>query len=240
MLPQFAGDRSVLEALIAEHKAKLVIIEPLAAFLCGPDANKDQEIRRVLYKLSKLAEKYNCAIIVMRHLNKSGGGKALYRGNMSIGVIGHARIGLLIAEDPDNDAFRILSMTKINCGPKQKSMRFTLEPVGEVCRIQWAGQSNYSADDLMQQPTSQEKSKKEDANTKIAQAKAIFTMLLEAKAGVIPIKETKDELHKADISKHSIETAIKELGLTVQYDTMPDGTRVYFWVSPTVPKPPGE
>jgi hypothetical protein len=131
-------------------------------------------------------------------------------------------------------------MTKINCGPKQKSMRFTLEPVGEVCRIQWAGQSNYSADDLMQQPTSQEKSKKEDANTKIAQAKAIFTMLLEAKAGVIPIKETKDELHKADISKHSIETAIKELGLTVQYDTMPDGTRVYFWVSPTVPKPPGE
>jgi RecA-family ATPase len=79
MLPQFAGDRSVLEALIAEHKAKLVIIEPLAAFLCGPDANKDQEIRRVLYKLSKLAEKYNCAIIVLRHLNK--GGKAIYRGN---------------------------------------------------------------------------------------------------------------------------------------------------------------
>jgi hypothetical protein len=60
-----------------------------------PDANKDQEICRVLYKLSKLAEKYNCAIIVMRHLNKSGGGKAIYRGNMSIGVIDHARVGWL-------------------------------------------------------------------------------------------------------------------------------------------------
>jgi hypothetical protein len=32
----------------------------------------------------------------MRHMNNSGGGKALYRGNMSIGVIGHARIGLLL------------------------------------------------------------------------------------------------------------------------------------------------
>jgi hypothetical protein len=58
----------------------------------------------VLYKLSKLAEKYNYAIIVMRHLNKSGDGKALYRGNMSIGVVGHARIGLLIAEDPNAPA----------------------------------------------------------------------------------------------------------------------------------------
>jgi hypothetical protein len=37
---------------IAEHKAKLVIIEPLAAFLAGPDAIN--EIRRVLCKLSKI------------------------------------------------------------------------------------------------------------------------------------------------------------------------------------------
>ena len=89
-------DLDHIEAVIAEHNAKLVIIEPLAAFLCGPDANKDQEIRHVIYKLSKLAEKYNCAIIVMRRLNKSGGGKAIYRGNMSIGVIGPASIGLLL------------------------------------------------------------------------------------------------------------------------------------------------
>jgi hypothetical protein len=39
----------------------------------------------VLYKLSKIAERNNCTIIVLRHLNKSGGGKAIYLGNMSIG-----------------------------------------------------------------------------------------------------------------------------------------------------------
>jgi hypothetical protein len=33
----------------SNYRAKLLIIEPLAAFLAGPDANKDQEIRRVLY-----------------------------------------------------------------------------------------------------------------------------------------------------------------------------------------------
>ncbi len=90
----------------------------------------------------------------------------------------------------------------------------------------------------MQQPTNQEKVQKEDANTKIAQAKALLTMLLEQKHGTITIKETKEELHKADIGKTAIEQAIKQLGLTTQYDTMPDNTRVYFWVAPTVPKYP--
>src|SRR5260221_9042959 len=90
--PEIPLDLDLIESVIKEHKAKLLIIEPLAAFLAGPDANKDQEIRRVLYKLGKIAERNNCTIIVLRHLNKSGGGKASYRGNMSIGIIGHAQI----------------------------------------------------------------------------------------------------------------------------------------------------
>jgi AAA domain len=80
--PEIPADLELIESVIKEHKAKLVIIEPLAAFLAGPDANKDQEIRRVLYKLSKIAERNNCTIIVLRHLNKSGGGKAIYRGDI--------------------------------------------------------------------------------------------------------------------------------------------------------------
>ena len=94
---------------ITTETGKLLIIEPLAAFLAGPDANKDQEIRRVLYKLSKIAERNNCTIIVLRHLNKSGGGKAIYRGNVSIGVIGHARVGWLVAEDLEHERYRRLA-----------------------------------------------------------------------------------------------------------------------------------
>jgi RecA-family ATPase len=74
--PEIPADLELIESVVREHKAKLLIIEPLAAFLAGPDANKDQEIRRVLYKLSKIAERNNCTIIVLRHLNKSSrGGK---------------------------------------------------------------------------------------------------------------------------------------------------------------------
>ena len=138
---ELPADIDLIEAIVAENDARLLIIEPLAAFLAGADANKDQDIRRVLYRLSKVAERRDCTTVAMRHLNKSPGGKAIYRGNMSIGVIGHARLALLVGEDPDDERYRILAMSKINCAAKQASLRFALEPVPEldVCKIAWLG-----------------------------------------------------------------------------------------------------
>ncbi len=153
----------LIERIVAENDARLLIIEPLAAFLAGADANKDQEIRRVLYRLSKVAERRDCTTVTMRHLNKTSGGKAIYRGNMSIGVIGHARIGLLVGEDPDDERYRVLAMAKINCAAKQASLRFALEPVPEldVCKITWLGPAPY-ADDLVSTQRSEEQKSRFD------------------------------------------------------------------------------
>jgi hypothetical protein len=81
---------------------------------------KEDGKRRVLFKLSKVAERCRCTIICMRHLNKGSGTKATYRGNSSIGVIGHARAGLLVAQDPDNPKARILAMSKCNLAAMPK------------------------------------------------------------------------------------------------------------------------
>ena len=59
-LPPFCNDaKTPPPTNIGEHKAKLVIIEPLATVLAAIDANK--EIRRVLYMLSKIAERRTLA-----------------------------------------------------------------------------------------------------------------------------------------------------------------------------------
>src|SRR5207237_5685525 len=135
--------------------------------LFGSDANKDQEIRRVLYRLSQIAERCRGAATTVRHLNKGHGGKALYRGNMSIGVIGHARAGLLVAEDPDDAGTRVLAVTKCNLAARPASLRFALEPVGDVCRIDWRGPSSYHADQLVASPrTEEQKAQHEEARTK--------------------------------------------------------------------------
>jgi hypothetical protein len=81
------NDLPVIEAKISQHGIKLLIIDPLFAFLEGRiDSYQDQHIRQALYPLRMLARRTGCAIILIRHLNKSGSGKALHRGGGSVGI----------------------------------------------------------------------------------------------------------------------------------------------------------
>ena len=113
---QIPDDAPLLARLIAQQDARLLIIDPLLAFLAGADANCDQHIRRVLQQISSLAQQHGCAVICVRHLNKGASPKAVYRGSGSIGMIGHARTGLLVAQDPNDDEQRILAVSKCNMG----------------------------------------------------------------------------------------------------------------------------
>jgi hypothetical protein len=225
-------DIAFIASKIAEHDAKLLIIDPLMAFLYGADANKDQEIRRVLYKLSKIAERHRCAIVLMRHLNKGGGTKAIYRGNSSIGVIGHARAGLLVAINPDNDHQRILAVTKCNLAAKPQSLTFVLDPIGDVCRIGWVGTSNLSADDLVQPvDTPDQKAVKEEKQTKCEQCQDLLSEILSD--GPKEIKQLKKECSEAGCSASTVERAAKALGLLMAIVTNPDtGKNLYTWELP--------
>ncbi len=225
----------LLELHIKAYDARLLIIDPMAAFVVGADANKDQEIRRVLYQLSKIGEKYRCTIVVMRHLNKRSGGSAIYRGNMSIGVIGHARTGLLVAPHPDDEDQRILAVSKCNLAAKPEALAYRLEPQGEVCRVAWLGQTHFSADELVQQPqTDEERSAREAKATRVQMAREILELLLkDAPAGRLNIKQAKAELQSAGLHGSSVDRAVKQLGLAVTYDTDKDGKRIYYWSAQT-------
>ena len=67
-------------------------------------------VRRAFHALRGLAERTGVAIVAVRHLNKASGANPLYRGGGSIGIIGAARCGLLLAPDPDDPERRILAV----------------------------------------------------------------------------------------------------------------------------------
>jgi RecA-family ATPase len=229
-------DLKFIEQILGDNQTKLWIIDPLMAFLFGADANKDQEIRRVLHKISQIAERVRCAPIAMRHLNKSNNTKAIYRGNSSIGVIGHARVGLIVGKDPDDENKRILAQQKNNIASKQTSLRYMLDPIGEVCRVAWQGQSKYKADQLLEEPTDEEKETKQEMTTKVVLAKSILTTYLAA--GPKPVEECFKECGKLGISKTTTERAKKQLNLALNWTTDPNiGTNIYTW---QLPQPNGE
>ena len=102
--PLTLADASYIETRIRHHKAALLVMDPLMAFMpSGTDSNVDSDVRVHLAGLRLAAERTGCAIVLVRHLNKSGGTNPVYRGGGSIGFIGAARMGFLVAPAPADD-----------------------------------------------------------------------------------------------------------------------------------------
>jgi RecA-family ATPase len=94
MIPEHTG--AIRDKIIETH-AKLVVIDSLMAYLSPKlSANYDQDVRRALKPLRKIAEETGALILVVRHLNEQGGKQAIYRGGGSVGIIGGARTAWIV------------------------------------------------------------------------------------------------------------------------------------------------
>jgi len=148
-----------LEAAIKEYEAKLVILDPLTAFLgADMDMHRANEVRPMMSVLSLIASQYNCAILALRHWTKTSGGRAKYRGQGNIDFTAAARSVLVVGESPEDDRLRILAQSKNSLTGLGKSIVFQISEEG----LTWAGTSELSADDLSQmQPTKRQHQRKE-------------------------------------------------------------------------------
>jgi hypothetical protein len=150
-------DIPYLEDAIEAVGASLVVIDPLMAFLEGRvNSWRDQDVRAALAPLAEVARNTWTAIVILRHLNKAAGASAIYRGGGSIGIIGAARSGLLVAKSPDDPEHeRVLASTKSNLGPPMPSLRYRIEanpPVNGVPGVPWVdwqGECELSATQLL-------------------------------------------------------------------------------------------
>jgi len=144
-----------LEVGIRRHNAILVVIDPLMAVLGrNIDSSRDQDVREVLTPLAQLAERTGCAILIIRHLNKGNSANSLYRGAGSIGIIAAARIGLLVAHDPDDEQKRVFATIKNNLSKVATNLTFqVVENERGVPYIQWLGENHHTTSTLLRPGT---------------------------------------------------------------------------------------
>jgi hypothetical protein len=148
--PVLPWDLALVESRIAGRQIVLVIVDPFMAYLDGEiDAHRDQDVRRCLHGLKLLAERTGVAIVIIRHLNKLVGGPALYRGGGSIGITGAVRSALVVGRDPKDPHTCVLAPVKCNLAAKPKALTYGLEPVGDVARVGWGGETDLEADDIL-------------------------------------------------------------------------------------------
>jgi hypothetical protein len=151
LLLRLPSDVAVLARLIEQTGAKLVVIDPIVAFLDpGVQVASDASVRQALQPLIDLAQRFQCVILLVRHLNKTASHAAMYRGGGSIGFVGVCRSAWLVARAPKNPRQCILAEVKNNLAGPQTSLRYeVVAPAGEVARVNWLGLCSLNADQVL-------------------------------------------------------------------------------------------
>ncbi len=222
------ADIGNLEILVQRTGAVLVVVDVLSAFLASKvDSYRDQDVRGALMPLAKMAERCGCCVVVIRHLTKGGGAKALYRGQGSIGIVGAARVGLIAATDPEDDTRRILAVSKSNLAAVPESIAYRLVSSDEhgCGRIQWEGVTRYRADDLVADRHDNPDDDRDDA------ARVLESILTD---GPRWAKEAVDEMAAAGFSKDQAKRAKSRLKVqSVKYGRPGDAEQGWKWALPT-------
>ncbi|MFZ0273956.1 MAG: AAA family ATPase [Acidobacteriaceae bacterium] len=212
------ADISTLEAAISQTDARLVIVDPIQSYLgANVDLHRSNETRPVMDGLSKMAESCGCAILLLRHLSKQSGGKAIFRGLGSIDLTGAVRSEMLVGSLPDDPDARALVHVKSNVGPFSRALGYTIDGDGH---FMWTGESRITAADLLAAPAG-------PADHKLAEASQWLAELL--KQGSLEQKEVREQANGAGIAYATLRRAKNTLRVHSYKATM---TGPWLWALP--------
>ncbi len=190
---------TILNNYLERVRPALIIIDPLVAYLgASVDIHRANETRAVMAQLAKLAEKFNVAILAIRHLTKGGMSKAIYRGLGSIDFTAACRSVLLAGCDPQNSQSRALVQIKSNHAPFGPAIGFELRDGG----FYWTGESTLTATQILATDTGTGASELDEAMTFLKD---------ELADGEVPAKDIYQAAQNTGIAKRTLERAKAKL-----------------------------
>jgi hypothetical protein len=137
------------DAIKQTPDSRLIVIDPISAYLGGVDSHNNTEVRGLLAPLAELAARTGVAILAVTHLRKSGG-SAIYRAMGSLAFAAAARAVWGIAEDADDPEKRIMVRVKGNLSHDPGGLAYRIEVALDIPRIAWEpGAVNLRADDVL-------------------------------------------------------------------------------------------
>lgn len=196
-----------IENTIRDFNAKLLILDPLQAFVPSDgDMQSASRMRTIMRKLGDVAEKYGCAVVLIGHMNKSSGGKNLYRGLGSIDIAALARSVLMITRDQEHSDIRYMFQIKSNLAADGCAISFTFD---EEHGFQWIGKCTIQKKDALcacKIPKSKKERAKEYLKIILSAGDMLSTDVLERMEmlGIMErtVRSAQKELHIKSYRKH--------------------------------------
>lgn len=219
-----------IEQALKEKHPKLMIFDPIQAYLGTElDMHRANEVRPVLTELSRLAEEYKCAMVLVAHMSKMSSNSALYRALGSIDIVALARSELILVNKPnDPERHKILAHEKSSLAAHGNSIEFHIDY--DAGGIVFDGYSDLKADDILGQ-------KKEVKRSTIAldEAKEFLEEMLSD--GYADLKEIMKEAENRGIKRDTVYRAKKEMNLLHRAQGYgSDKSSIWYYKDYTVPK----
>ena len=208
-----------IEKAIIENNARLVIIDPIQAYLgADVDMNRANEVRPIFMRLGQVAQRTGCAILLIGHLNKAAGMQSLQRGLGSIDIAAAVRSVLFIGKLKHDPTMRILTHEKSSLAPPGVSLAFSL---GDEGGFRWVGEYDITADEMLSGIEPQRE-------TKTQQAKDLICTLLAGGKQVLSEDIDKAALERG-IPGRTVRDAKRELGDALKSKIV-EGRKKVFWM----------
>jgi hypothetical protein len=127
--------KTLLDAI---PNCRLLIIDPISAYLGNTSENANADIQSLLTALATIARERNLAVLVVSHLRKKEGA-AVYRTMGSLAFTAAARAVWTIRKDPEDANKRLLLPVKSNLTTAATGLAFTIETTGDsVPTVRWS------------------------------------------------------------------------------------------------------
>jgi putative DNA primase/helicase len=215
-------DIDVIERAITREKARLVVVDTLANYLGGADQHRQDDMAPLLKGIAGIAEKHECCVVLIEHLNKDKNGRAIHRGIGSMGIAGASRNVGLVGRDPTSPETRVFSCVKSNVGKEWGSVAFVITEDGD---FEWKGPSKLKAADLLRGDQGE--------NDSSARDEAREWLKAELAGGARPTKELEKEARRAGHAWRTVRRASKDLEVQIrkQHEPGSRGQGSWVWVA---------
>lgn len=235
VLPQ---DLSLLELHIVKNDVKVAVFDTAAQHL-GVHMSNDQEVRRVLSPLARLAEETGCTMIfvthVLKHVSKSSHPLAAIKGALT----GACRQAMFVGPNPDNINERAVVFVKDQYRPLPPAMTFEVEQyIVEDAEQKIEAMTQRAilvSDDQDIDPMGvlSGKAKDDDGNGPRADKRAGAAEWITGylSTGAKPAKELRDDAAKAGLSWATIRRGADDVGIEKYRQGFGKGSTV-FWQLP--------
>ncbi len=209
---------------------RLVIIDPISAYLSEKiSSNNDAQVRRAMAPLKELAGETSAAFLLVRHLNKDGNLRALYRGGGSIAFTASARSVLVVEKHPDNDSMYVLAAVKHNLSRAAESVAYYIQPDPknpDVPVVAWGDPVDIDVATLLAGPDS-----RKDAPARKEAERFIRELLAD---GPMDSELAKKHADAAGISPSTLKKAKASLGVLSEKEYGSDGQiQKWLWTLPS-------